>query len=427
MGQLRALIIDDDRKFAAALARALGRYGVECEAVASVPSALKHLSQSTPDAMIVDVRLPEIGGLTFLRSLADAGVNLPTVLVSAYARTNDRREAHRLGVPLVEKPFRVTRLMTVLEEVVGKKIASVAPKAATAVIDPQERMRTALRRVTSDLALGRRDLPVLDPRVQKAQSLMRKEDPTLEEVLEIVGDDPTICASLLRAANVTVLSGEPIRVVSKAVVRLGAREAIDVIVNVLMRQAFDVRRGPYGALVERMWRCSLATGRLAHWLAGRTEELDAEEMRLAGLMHNAGELLLVCAAAELPARIRDAVPIGAVLNEVSILHEGVGEILLDGWQIPKPLPRWAGRHHGDDLPPGACALQLAWLLATEHGFSYQPREPDAPAPPSAALRRELERARVSLDDVLPLLETLNRELEGDGVTPSEEGPQAVAI
>lgn len=417
MAELRALIVDDDVRFAAALGRALGPYGIEPRHVASVPDALAYFAKARCDVLVLDVRLGKISGLTFLKTLAARGMPVPVVLVSGYARTKERHLAHSLGVPLVDKPFRIQQLIGVIEGVTGRVL--VHEKTSKPVEDegptPIERMRTTLRRVTREIALGKRDLPVLDPRVEEGQALLRSGDPSLEQVLDMVDDDPMLCGRLMRSANASVRSGDQIKAVSKAIVRLGTRESLDIVLQALMRQSFDVSSRAHRELIERMWKQGLAVARLSAFIAQHRPPLDPEEMRLAGLMHNCGELLLVCAAAELPDEIVREVPIDALLEEIALLHESVGELLLDAWRLPDPLPEWAGRHHGEGLERGPAALELAWTLARAHGFPYVQGET-----PEVDVEIAARQLGVPHDDLLVTLERVRADLEGDPAEEAEE-------
>ncbi|MGE0790889.1 MAG: HDOD domain-containing protein [Sandaracinaceae bacterium] len=433
MVALRALIVDDDVAFGAALSRALTRYDVQATCVPSVQGAVAHLARDPVDVMILDLRLPEIGGITFLKQLAARGLTIPVVAISGFARVLDRRELARLGAPLVEKPFAIKRLVVHLTEVTGRVLIDADATVGRAP-NPDDEVRRILRGVSREIALGQRDLPVLDPRVEQAQLTLRGPDPQIEAVLAIVGEDPVLCASLIRAANVTVLTGDKIRTVAKAVVRLGAREAIDIVLGTLMKQSFPVGSGPYRDVLDRMWRTSLATARLAHWLAQETPGLDPDEMRLAGLVHNAGELLLLTVAAQLPASLRMAVPMTTVLEEIGHLHEPVGELLLDAWRMPSPLPRWAGRHHGADLLPGPALLELAWRLAVAYGFTYLPAEPVAsdeepidPLDADPALEAELDHRRVSREELADRVARLKSEILGDGADGSDKEASKKAV
>lgn len=418
MPELRALIVDDDPRFSSALGRALTPYGVDARHVASVPEALEYFTKASCDVLVLDVRLGKISGLTFLKTLVAREMPIPVVLVSGFARTKERHVAHSLGVPLLDKPFRVAQLVAVLEELTGRVL--IHEKSSQPALEgpsPLDRMRSSLRRVTREIALGKRDLPVLDPRVEEGQALLRSGDPTLDQVLDMVDDDPALCARLMRSANASVRSGGAIKSVSKAIVRLGTQESLDIVLQALMRESFQVSSAPHRELLERMWKQGLAVARLSAFVAEHRPPLEPEEMRLAGLMHNCGELLLVCAAAELPPEVTREVPLGAVLDEVSRLHEGVGELLLDAWKLPAPLPEWAGRHHGEGLERGPAALELAWKLALAHGFPYVAGEYDEVDVDEAA--RQLG---VPPEDLRATLERVRADLEGDA--PPESGEEA---
>jgi len=63
INSVRILVVDDDRSVRDALRRALTLGGYEVEAVEDGRQALARLATSTPDAVVLDIGLPEIDGL----------------------------------------------------------------------------------------------------------------------------------------------------------------------------------------------------------------------------------------------------------------------------------------------------------------------------------------------------------------------------
>ena len=76
------LIVDDDAEFRRLIATTLNRIGleaVEASSVAEADSILKHM---TPLICIVDYRLPENDGVTWITRLRESGRKFPLVFVS---------------------------------------------------------------------------------------------------------------------------------------------------------------------------------------------------------------------------------------------------------------------------------------------------------------------------------------------------------
>jgi DNA-binding NarL/FixJ family response regulator len=85
---LRALIVDDNRRFLSAARDLLEREGVEVIAVASTGAdAVKLADELSPDVALVDIDLGEESGFDVVRSLTENSARnaCPVVLISTYA------------------------------------------------------------------------------------------------------------------------------------------------------------------------------------------------------------------------------------------------------------------------------------------------------------------------------------------------------
>src|SRR3954452_18124086 len=103
---VRILVVDDDRSVREALRRALTLGGYEVEAVEDGRQALTRLSMSTPDAVVLDIGLPEIDGLEVTRRLRQAGDRTPILMLTARDAVSDRIDGLEAGADdYLVKPF----------------------------------------------------------------------------------------------------------------------------------------------------------------------------------------------------------------------------------------------------------------------------------------------------------------------------------
>lgn len=105
----RFLIIDDDAAVAKTLGRMLGLEGHDVTSVQSAEAGLQIAVADPPDAILVDLRLPEVSGIEFLRRLRrDARVReLPVAIVTGDRFLEDAllAEIHALGATICYKPL----------------------------------------------------------------------------------------------------------------------------------------------------------------------------------------------------------------------------------------------------------------------------------------------------------------------------------
>lgn len=91
------LIVDDDTAFRATLAETLGDLGYAVRQAGSCEGGLRRLEDGGIDLVIVDLRLPDADGLTFLRQAGTAAPGLPCIVLTAYASGSNTIDAMRLG------------------------------------------------------------------------------------------------------------------------------------------------------------------------------------------------------------------------------------------------------------------------------------------------------------------------------------------
>jgi two-component system response regulator MprA len=103
---VRILVVDDDRSVRDALRRALTLGGYEVEAAEDGRQALARLASSAPDAVVLDVGLPEVDGLEVCRRLRGAGDRTPILMLTARASVEDRIDGLDAGADdYLVKPF----------------------------------------------------------------------------------------------------------------------------------------------------------------------------------------------------------------------------------------------------------------------------------------------------------------------------------
>jgi two-component system response regulator MprA len=103
---VRILVVDDDRSVREALRRALTLGGYEVDAVEDGREALARLSTSTPDAVVLDIGLPEVDGLEVCRRVRGAGDRTPILMLTARDAVADRIDGLDAGADdYLVKPF----------------------------------------------------------------------------------------------------------------------------------------------------------------------------------------------------------------------------------------------------------------------------------------------------------------------------------
>jgi two-component system response regulator MprA len=106
MGAVRILIVDDDRPLRDALRRALVLGGYDTVQADSGEAALAEVATAAPDAMVLDIGLPDIDGLEVCRRLRGAGNRVPVLMLTARDAVADRIDGLDAGADdYLVKPF----------------------------------------------------------------------------------------------------------------------------------------------------------------------------------------------------------------------------------------------------------------------------------------------------------------------------------
>jgi two-component system, OmpR family, response regulator MprA len=108
---MRILIVDDDRSLRDALRRALVLGGYDTVLAADGADALSQITRTRPDAVVLDVGLPDIDGLEVSRRLRTAGDRIPILMLTARDAIEDRIDGLDAGADdYLVKPFDVGEL-----------------------------------------------------------------------------------------------------------------------------------------------------------------------------------------------------------------------------------------------------------------------------------------------------------------------------
>jgi len=123
---IRIAIIEDEPDTAEMIAEMMRISGYEVVKYDSSTTALDHLNQERPTAVIMDVMMPDLSGLEVLRRIRSVAEfrTLPVIVVSALSLTTDIKEGFAAGATLyLTKPVSYADLKQAVEQVtssVGK-------------------------------------------------------------------------------------------------------------------------------------------------------------------------------------------------------------------------------------------------------------------------------------------------------------------
>lgn len=116
---IKLIIVDDEPGILRALSLILGSLKCEVTALSSPKMVLEHLENgATPDAIVSDLRMPEMTGIELLFALRFKGVETPFILMSGHATPQEVASARGGNLTaFLSKPFAPQDLVRELEKV----------------------------------------------------------------------------------------------------------------------------------------------------------------------------------------------------------------------------------------------------------------------------------------------------------------------
>lgn len=128
-------IVDDDRSIRWVLERALSQAGMLPTAFENGESIMKRLEREQPDAIISDIRMPGVDGITLLSRIVEAHPDVPVIIMTAHSDLESAVTSYQTGAfEYLPKPFDVDDAVALSKRAVAhsrEKRAASEPQTAT--------------------------------------------------------------------------------------------------------------------------------------------------------------------------------------------------------------------------------------------------------------------------------------------------------
>ena len=145
-------IIDDDRGMRQSIQDLVESVGLRAESFATGGEFLERKRTNDPSCLVLDVRLPQISGLDFQRQLAESGMKIPIIFVTAHGDVPMSVRALKSGaVEFLTKPFRDQDLLDAIQQALQRDRAEQEQQAE--INDLQERYGALTAREQQVMAL----------------------------------------------------------------------------------------------------------------------------------------------------------------------------------------------------------------------------------------------------------------------------------
>ena len=109
---MRILLAEDERSLSRAVVALLEKNNYSADAVYDGAEALEYLAAENYDAVILDIMMPKMDGLTVLRKLRERGSHVPVLMLTAKSEVEDKVAGLDTGAnDYLTKPFATAELL----------------------------------------------------------------------------------------------------------------------------------------------------------------------------------------------------------------------------------------------------------------------------------------------------------------------------
>lgn len=185
---MEILIIEDNRRLAAAVARGLADEGYRVEVAHDGGSGLDRAVAGEHDAIILDLMLPELDGMTVLSRLRQRGRTTPVLILTARGELDDRVAGLDGGADdYLAKPFAFEELLARLRAIVRRGQGAASNVICIDDLEVDTLAKT-VRRGGRAITLSAREYAVLEYLARRPGRTVTRDQ--LLDALYEPGDEP---------------------------------------------------------------------------------------------------------------------------------------------------------------------------------------------------------------------------------------------
>lgn len=296
--------------------------------------ALEQLLTEYHDVLVTDLFLPGLDGVRLLEQLQKLCPSTIRIMAEGECDHAVMFRILNTAHQVLKKPLDSQLLWTLICQT-----ASLLPIVSEDVI------RQALGRLTR--------LPPAPKLYRELSQLLQQPQCTVDDVVKVVGRDPSLTAKLLHLANSAFFARRAKTIeLRQAVVRLGFNTIRNLMLGVELFEPGGLIAKALGRELESVQQSAIRMAQMAERLARGTPL--ASDAFVAGLLADIGQVVLLLAKGNAWRECRSEARVaGRSLHEFEqqqfgISHAEVGAYLLGLWGLPYSLVEAVASHHRPD-------------------------------------------------------------------------------
>lgn len=324
----RILFVDDDplllTVYSAMLDGDTDRW--QCLTATNGQEALKTLGQSRFDVVVSDMRMPGMDGIELMTEVSRRHAHTSRIIISGLDDQEEIARGLESTHQFLTKPIRLGELVGTLERI-GELDAYLQDDKLKALVGQVE------------------SLPSFPTAYLQIMREINSDEPSVENIADIVIKDPALTAKMLQVANSAAFGlGQKVSNPFDAVQFLGLATVRSIALSAHVFSSFEEIR-VQGFSPQQIWDDALGSAQITRIImqAEQAEETAIQDACTAALLRNAGQLIF---AASFPAEFQEAIARANRLNiplqtaEQEVLgatHSGVAAYLLGLWGLATPM------------------------------------------------------------------------------------------
>ncbi|MFK7826992.1 MAG: response regulator [Oligoflexales bacterium] len=116
MNRMKILVVDDDQAICSLMVKIIKGLGCEAQTCANGKEALEALTSNNFTLMILDLIMPNMGGVETLKEIRKRGININTVVLSGFISHDIRKQCKKFGAKrFLEKPIEISDIEGLLK------------------------------------------------------------------------------------------------------------------------------------------------------------------------------------------------------------------------------------------------------------------------------------------------------------------------
>jgi DNA-binding response OmpR family regulator len=315
------LIVDDDQNIVKYLSALMAREGFKTLQAFDGKTALGIVRSGKPDVMLLDLVLPEMNGMEVLRQAKNLDPNLPIIIITGCAEIRGSTAAIKAGAfEYLPKPIDRSELVRVVHLAIAeRKLKGKVKEPSTqdllstlgSEVEATEEETLSLVHSSHNLdswvrRLSSKEMPILAGTARNIGNIAENDKSSGAELACAILEDAFLTSRVLKVANSAyyagigrgsnLSAGQGVTTVNQAVMRLGFNEIRS------MGQSKSIieglLKGPQRERLQKAMADAFHAAVQAKWLANSQKDNSSEEVFIATLLYNLGNMVFWCFADE---------------------------------------------------------------------------------------------------------------------------------